>query len=139
MQTLLKYSEWINEGIEIDMPEWREGGIVLIRGMILKDGFPRLYAGRISSLWRNASGAIMVKLQPEIYIVLKEGYNYVAKKIMMNQEILGRALGLSSYSLALNAKTGKTPLWEKSIKVVNMERFLNDWGVALDTYTQFKY
>jgi len=139
MQTLLKYSEWINEGIEIDMPEWKEGGIVLIRGMVLKDGFPRLYAGRISNLWRNASGAIMVKLQPEIYIILKEGYNYVAKKIMTNPEILGRALGLSSYSLALNAKTQKTPLWEKSIRTVNMEIFLSEWGVALDTYTQFKY
>jgi hypothetical protein len=81
----------------------------------------------------------MVKLQPEIYIILKEGYNYVAKKIMTNPEILGRALGLSSYSLALNAKTGKTPLWEKSIRTVNMERFLSEWGVALDTYTQFKY
>jgi hypothetical protein len=139
MSSILKFSDWVLEGIDPSMPDWREGGIVLIKGMVLDDGWPRLYAGRISSLWRNSSGAIMVKLQSQIYIILRQGWTYTSNKIMTNPEILKRALGLSSYSLALNSKTGKTPMWEKSINRVDFEAFLRDWSTVLDTYTEFKF
>jgi hypothetical protein len=136
---LLKYSEWISENYGFSTPEWREGGIVLIKGNVLRDGYPRLYLARISNLWINSSGARMVKLQPEIHIVLREGMGFVAKKIMTTPEILKNALGLSSYSLALNSKTGKTPLWESSIKTLNIPGFLKDWERVLESYEEFKY
>lgn len=139
MVNLLKYSEWIYEGFNFSSPEWREGGIVLIKGIPLRDGYPRLYLGRVSNLWINSSGARMVKLQPEIHIVLREGFGFVAKKIMITPEILRNALGLSSYSLALNSKTGKTPIWESSIKTTNIPGFLKEWETVLDSYKEFKY
>jgi hypothetical protein len=139
MSNLLKFEDWVNESIDPAIPEWREGGIVLIRGMVLNDGWPRLYAARISNLWRNQSGAIMVKLYPQIYIILKKGWTYTSNMIMTNPEVLKRALGMTSYTLALNAKTGKTPLWEKSINRVDFDKFLADWTSVLDTYTEFKF
>lgn len=141
MLNMLNYEEWmkISEGASYNSPDWREGGIVLIRGNVLSDGYPRLYAGRIDRLWVNDRGAIMVKLQPDIHIILREGYKFVDKKIMINPEIMKRALGLSSYNLALNAKTGKTPIWDKTINTTSFPKILSEWEDVLASWKQFKY
>ncbi len=144
MPNLLNFEEFIkiNENTRPWVPqdpEWREGGIVLLKGKVLKDGYPRLYAAKLRKLWQNPRGGFMVNLHPQIYIILREGYSYSAHKIDATQKILATAVGIESYNVVLNAKSGKTPLWRESVKEIHFPKFLKEWESVINTWDEFKF
>lgn len=135
MAEILNFSEWVFENNGSDVPNWVPGGMVLILGKVLNDGFRRLYAGRIHDMKRLDKGGIMALLQTEnFYVIKREWDKFIPAKMMMNREILKRALGLSNYSIVLNSKSGKTPIWYDSIGRDNFEKFLKEYTPVLDEY-----
>lgn len=144
MANLLNFDEFlkINENstslVQQD-PDWKEGGIVLIKGKVLKDGYPRLYSARLKKLWSNPRGGFMVNLDPKIYVIVKSGSGYEARKIDPTQKILATAVGIESYNVVLNSKSGKTPLWRKSVNEIHFPKFLKDWETVIDTWEEFKF
>lgn len=140
MKTLLNYLNYLVVESSPDQwdsqreiaPDWKEGGIVFIKGLPLPDGMPRLYAGRIDKIWKKDGGPYMAKITPEgFYIILKDGYGYKANKIGTNPRILS-VLGLSSHVIGLNSKTGKTPSWQDTVTKIDFQRLLNEWSPILD-------
>lgn len=121
------------------MPNWREGGILFIKGLPLPDGMPRLYAGRVDKIWKKEGGPYMAKITQEgFYIILKDGFGYTANKIGTNPRILS-VLGLSSHVIGLNSKTGKTPSWQDTVTKLDFQRLLNEWSRVLDGWTDISF
>ena len=120
-------------------PQWREGGIVFIRGNVLHDGKPRLYAARVKRLWRRDGGFFMVNLYPELFIILRDGWGFSANKIQINKDTLPKSVGISSFNLALNAKSGKTPLWRETINKTHFPSVLKEWERSLESWEEFKF
>jgi hypothetical protein len=81
----------------------------------------------------------MASLYQDFYIVLKDGSDYTAHRIDMNQEILSRVLGMKNYSLALNDKTGKTPKWFITVKETDTRVLLKRMAPFLDAIPDVNY
>jgi 4a-hydroxytetrahydrobiopterin dehydratase len=145
MKNLLDYSDLLHIGEAMGSnplglePDWKEGGILFIKGLPLPDGMPRLYAGRVEKIWKKEGGPYMAKITPEgFYIILKDGYDYVANKIGTSPRILS-VLGLSSHVIGLNAKTGKTPLWQDTVTKFDFKRLLKEYSPVLDGLTDLSF
>jgi hypothetical protein len=110
----------------IFFPKWADGGILLIRGLPQKDGLTRLYATRLRKVAvEGLRGFSKAYVYPEFYVVSRKlDGNLGINKFMTTPEILRKAIGMSSNSIGLNSKTGKTPLWRESIKETSFDKFL---------------
>jgi hypothetical protein len=132
MSQILDFSGFLNEGFTY-FPEWKEGGILLIKGIPMKDGKTRLYATRVSKVYpEGIRGFFKAQLYRDFYIIMQKfDGSFIEGKIDGSLDVLGRAMGLKSYAIGLNAKTGKTPIWQDSIKETNFSKFLKEWGVSI--------
>ena len=109
-------------------PKWADGGILLIRGLPQKDGLTRLYATRVRKVAvEGLRGFSKAYTYPEFYVVSRKfDGNLGINKFMAAPEILRKAIGMSSNSIGLNSKTGKTPLWRESIKETSFDKFFKE-------------
>lgn len=109
-------------------PKWTDGGILLIRGLPQRDGLTRLYATRVKRVAvEGLRGFSKAYTYPEFYVVSRRfNGNLGINKFQPSPEILKKTLGMSSHSIGLNSKTGKTPLWRESVKEVNFDKFLKE-------------
>ena len=122
-------------------PEWKDNGIVLIKGVTLKDGKSRLYGAKLKRVIKDERGSFFrAILYPELYIIRRnESGNYIALRVDINENTLKKSVGISGFTIALNSKTGKTPMWKKSVTETSFPRFLNDWRSSLDYWVDFNY
>jgi len=139
MINLLNFEKWteINEGYS--GPDWVDGGLVFIKGKPLNGRPPFMYLSRIKWMTKTPYGANMASLYQDFYIVLKDGSDYTAHRIDMNQEILSRVLGMKNYSLALNDKTGKTPKWFITVNETDTRVLLKKMAPFLDAIPDVNY
>jgi hypothetical protein len=148
MINLVKFSDFLNSSDEVNeayspgyTPEWKDGGLVLIKGIPLKDGKPRLYGAKLKRIIKDDRGNFFrAILYPELYIIRKnESGNYVAPRVDINDNTLKKSVGISGFNVALNSKSGKTPMWKTSVTETSFPRFLNDWRSSLDSWDEFNY
>lgn len=135
MENLFEFQEFVGlnpvsegEGFTF-FPKWKDGGILLIKGIPLRDGLTRLYATRVKNLYpEGLRGFFKALSYGEFFIVMKRfDGGLEVEKIPSSPEILQRAMGLKSQVVPLNAKTGKTPLWQDSVSFVSFPRFLEEF------------
>ena len=114
-------------------PRWRDDGILLIRGLPQRDGLTRLYAARVKRIvGEGLRGFFKAYTYPDFFIVTQKWNGDLdVNKIPSTPEILQRIMGIKSLAIGLNAKTGKTPLWEKSVQEANFRRFLDEFKDAI--------
>ena len=118
-------------------PQWKDGGILLIKGIPQRDGLTRLYATRVRKIAvEGLRGFSKAYTYPEFYVIGRRfDGSLSANKFLINSETLKRAVGINSFSIGLNSKTGKTPLWRDSIKETDFKKFLGEFKdsiLALD-------
>ncbi len=117
----------LNEGeSQSFFPQWKDGGILLIRGIPQRDGLTRLYATRVRKIAvEGLRGFSKAYTYPEFYVIGRRfDGSLSANKFLINPETLKRAVGINFFSIGLNAKTGKTPFWRDSIKEIDFKKFL---------------
>jgi hypothetical protein len=120
----------LNEGeTQSFFPQWKDGGILLIRGIPQRDGLTRLYATRVRKIAvEGLRGFSKAYTYQEFYVIGRRfDGSLSANKFLINPETLKRAIGINSFSVGLNAKTGKTPLWRDSIKETDFKKFLGEF------------
>lgn len=122
-------------------PQWKDGGILLIKGIPMKDGLVRLYATRVRRVYSEGlRGFFKAQSYGDFFIVLQKfDGSFVVEKIDGSLPVLGRAMGLKSYVIGLNAKTGKTPLWQESVRETSFPKFLKEFEVPLQNLPGIYY
>jgi len=139
MENLITFESFkLNENLinENQSPEWKEDGIVIIRGVIQENGKRSLYASKLIKVIIDGSGKYYKAfLKDEIYRIAKDPEGkYVARSVQPEKSFIKKNLGLSGRSISLNSKHGKTPIWWESIKETNFFRFLRDHKETLDDW-----
>ena len=144
MENLITFELFkLNESVvnENQAPEWKEDGIVLIRGVLQESGRKYLYAAKLIKVALAPSGKYQkAYLRDEIYRIGKDAEGkYVAKSIQPEKSFVEKNIGLKGRSISLNSAHGKTPIWWESIKETNFFRFLKDHKETLDDWKDISY
>jgi hypothetical protein len=139
MENLITFESFnLNEDSvnENQAPEWKEDGIVLIRGVLQENGKKYLYASKLIKVALAASGKYQkAYLKDEIYRIGKDAEGkYVAKSVQPEKSYIERNIGLLGRTISLNSKHGKTPIWWETIKETNFFRLLRDHKETLDDW-----
>lgn len=140
MRTILLFENFCEEQSSLlessnFFPTWKEGGILLIRGIPLKDGLTRLYAARVTRVFTDGlRGFMKAYFSHQLYVVLKNSKGgFVEGKFPSDLPALKRVTGLNSYAVGLNSKTGKTPLWRESIQETNFDKFFSKYQFEIES------
>ena len=132
-EEFLESEELLESGNFTFFPKWKDGGILLIKGIPMRDGLTRLYATRVRRVYgEGLRGFFKAQSYGEFFIVLQKfNGSFTVEKIDSRPEVLARAMGLKSHTIGLNAKTGKTPMWQDSVGETSFPKFLKEFEEPL--------
>jgi hypothetical protein len=137
MENILNFDSFINENLSANHQDWVEGGILLVRGLKVKD-ITRMYAFKIKKI-TQAGGGRMAHLDFQPYRIAKQDGNFKASSIVADQAFIKKNIGLNGLRIMLNAKNGKTPLWRESVMERNFRKFLDENAAVLDSWKDITY
>ncbi len=137
MGNILNFESFINENNPANNMDWVEGGILLVRGVKIKD-ITRMYAFKIKKI-TQAGGGRMAHLDFQPYRIAKQDGNFKASSIVADQAYIKKNIGLSGLRIMLNAKNGKTPLWRESVLERNFKKFLDENAAVLNSWKDITY